>query len=38
MDVHVFCQGSILKRGKGEFVSSKVYDAYQKGDGAETKQ
>lgn len=31
MDVHVFCQGSILKRGKGEAVSSKVYDAYSHG-------
>lgn len=28
MDVHVFCQGSILKKGRGEMESAKVYDAY----------
>lgn len=31
MDVHVFCQGDLLKRGKGEVVSSKVFDRYAKG-------
>lgn len=32
MDVHVFCQGSILKKGKGKAASSKVYDAYSRGE------
>lgn len=30
MDVHVFCKGSILKRGKGKRPPDKVYDAYAK--------
>lgn len=30
MDVHVFCQGHLLKRGKGTAAASKVYDAYAK--------
>ena len=28
MDVHVFCQGHLLQRGKGTAEPSKVYDAY----------
>lgn len=28
MDVHVFCQGTILKKGKGVQPPSKVYDVY----------
>ena len=29
MDVHVFCRGTILKKGKGNQPPGKVYDAYQ---------
>lgn len=29
MDVHVFCRGTLLKRGKGKQPDGKVYDAYQ---------
>jgi uncharacterized membrane protein len=29
MDVHVFCRGSLIKRGKGKQPDGKVYDAYQ---------
>ncbi len=29
MDVHVFCDGTILKSGKGEMPPSKVYDAWE---------
>ena len=29
IDIHVFCQGNILKKGLGKKPSSKVYDVYQ---------
>lgn len=29
MDVHVFCRGSLIKRGKGVKPSGKVYDLYE---------
>ena len=29
MDVHVFCRGTLLKRGKGKQPDGKVYNAYQ---------
>lgn len=29
MDIHIFCRGRLLKRGKGKKPSCKVYDAYQ---------
>lgn len=30
LDVHIFCNGNILKRGSGKKPSSKVFDRYQK--------
>ena len=29
LDVHIFCNGNILKRGQGEKPSSKVFDRYE---------
>lgn len=29
MDVHIFCRGSLIKRGKGVKPSGKVYDLYE---------
>lgn len=29
LDVHIFCNGNIMKRGHGERPSNKVYDRYQ---------
>ena len=29
LDVHIFCNGNILKRGKGFYPSNKVYDRYE---------
>jgi uncharacterized membrane protein len=31
LDRHIFCRGSLLKKGQGERPSGKVYDAYNRG-------